>query len=109
MCSSPPPRPAGRSLRLVPSAGDESGAYMWMSAPRPIVPTGTPFPPGFTACRAGPQRKPGARLAAVGQTSSGQDPFPTFKLTSLEAVRWFLNPDICAVGLGGILVLVATE
>jgi len=25
-----------------------SGDFLWLSAPRPIVPPGTPFPPGFT-------------------------------------------------------------
>ena len=27
---------------------DPSGDFFWLSAPRPIVPPGTPFPPGFT-------------------------------------------------------------
>jgi hypothetical protein len=27
---------------------DPSGNFFWLSAPRPIVPPGTPFPPGFT-------------------------------------------------------------
>ena len=27
---------------------DSSGNFFWLSAPRPIVPPGTPFPPGFT-------------------------------------------------------------
>ena len=30
-----------------------SGDFLWLSAPRPIVPPGTPFPPGFTDLRAG--------------------------------------------------------
>jgi hypothetical protein len=27
---------------------DPTGNFYWLSAPRPIVPPGTPFPPGFT-------------------------------------------------------------
>jgi hypothetical protein len=27
---------------------DPSGEFLWLSAPKPIVPPGTPFPPGFT-------------------------------------------------------------
>jgi hypothetical protein len=27
---------------------DPDGNFFWLSAPRPIVPPGTPFPPGFT-------------------------------------------------------------
>jgi PEP-CTERM motif len=27
---------------------DASGNFLWLSAPRPIVPPGTSFPPGFT-------------------------------------------------------------
>jgi len=29
---------------LIPSSGD----FFWLSAPKPIVPSGTPFPAGFT-------------------------------------------------------------
>ena len=33
---------------FVPQVELSSGDFFWLSAPRPIVPPGTPFPPGFT-------------------------------------------------------------
>jgi len=33
---------------FVPQVELASGDFFWLSAPRPIVPPGTPFPPGFT-------------------------------------------------------------
>jgi hypothetical protein len=33
---------------FVPQVQLSSGDFFWLSAPRPIVPPGTPFPPGFT-------------------------------------------------------------
>ena len=33
---------------FVPQVQLDSGDFLWLSAPRPIVPPGTPFPPGFT-------------------------------------------------------------
>jgi hypothetical protein len=33
---------------FVPQVALSTGDFLWLSAPRPIVPPGTPFPPGFT-------------------------------------------------------------
>jgi hypothetical protein len=33
---------------FVPQVELDSGDFLWLSAPKPIVPPGTPFPPGFT-------------------------------------------------------------
>jgi hypothetical protein len=33
---------------FVPQVELNTGDFLWLSAPRPIVPPGTPFPPGFT-------------------------------------------------------------
>jgi hypothetical protein len=33
---------------FVPQVELSNGDFLWLSAPRPIVPPGTPFPPGFT-------------------------------------------------------------
>ena len=41
-----------------------SGEFLWLSAPRPIVPPGTPFPPGFTDLQLDTRSIFGARLAA---------------------------------------------
>jgi hypothetical protein len=39
--------PAGHYF-FVPQVALDTGAFLWLSAPRPIVPPGTPFPPGFS-------------------------------------------------------------
>ena len=33
---------------FVPQVEVTGGDFLWLSAPKPIVPPGTPFPPGFT-------------------------------------------------------------
>ncbi len=64
---------------FVPQVELSNGAFLWLSAPRPIVPPGTPFPPGFTDLQSW------TRDAAldpdwlrVGQDIVGGAPFPTF-------------------------------
>ena len=64
---------------FVPQVELSDGTFMWLSAPRPIVPPGTPFPPGFTDLQSW------TRDAAldpdwlrVGQDIVGGAPFPTF-------------------------------
>jgi hypothetical protein len=37
---------------FVPQVEVSGGEFMWLSAPRPIVPPGTPFPPGSTDLQA---------------------------------------------------------
>ncbi len=37
---------------LVPQVDVVGGDFLWLSAPKPIVPPGTPFPPGFTDLQA---------------------------------------------------------
>ncbi len=64
---------------FVPQVELSKGAFLWLSAPRPIVPPGTSFPPGFTDLQSW------TRDAAldpdwlrVGQDIVGGAPFPTF-------------------------------
>ena len=64
---------------FVPQVELSNGAFLWLSAPRPIVPPGTSFPPGFTDLQSW------TRDAAldpdwlrVGQDIVGGAPFPTF-------------------------------
>jgi hypothetical protein len=45
--SSPITLPAGHYF-FVPQVQLDNGDFFWLSAPRPIIPPGTPFPPGFT-------------------------------------------------------------
>jgi hypothetical protein len=42
----------GGQYFFVPQVQLASGDFFWLSAPRPIVPPGTPFPPGFTDLQA---------------------------------------------------------
>ncbi len=64
---------------FVPQVQLDDGDFLWLSAPRPIVAPGTPFPPGFTDLQSW------TRDAAldpdwlrVGQDIVGGNPFPTF-------------------------------
>jgi PEP-CTERM motif len=64
---------------FVPQVELSDGTFLWLSAPRPIVSPGTPFPSGFTDLQSW------TRDAAldpdwlrVGQDIVGGAPFPTF-------------------------------
>ena len=64
---------------FVPQVELSDGTFLWLSAPKPIVPPGTPFPSGF------PDLQSWTRDAAldpdwlrVGQDIVGGAPFPTF-------------------------------
>jgi hypothetical protein len=58
---------------------NDSNNFLWLSAPRPIVSPGTPFPPGFTDLQSWTRD---AMLdpdwLRVGQDIVGGSPFPTF-------------------------------
>jgi PEP-CTERM motif len=67
---------------FVPQVADSAGNFFWLSAPRPIVAPGTPFPAGIT------DLQEWIRNAAlepdwlrVGQDIVGGSPFPTFNAT----------------------------
>jgi hypothetical protein len=59
-----------------------SGEFLWLSAPRPIVAPGTPFPAGFTDLQSWTRD---AMLdpdwLRIGQDIVGGNPFPTFNAT----------------------------
>jgi hypothetical protein len=60
-----------------------SGEFLWLSAPRPIVPPGTPFPMGFTDLQSWTRDAISPNNLApdwlrVGQDIVGGTPFPTF-------------------------------
>jgi hypothetical protein len=59
-----------------------NGDFFWLSAPRPIVPPGTPFPAGFTDLQSWTRDEMLAPdWLRVGQDIVGGSPFPTFNAT----------------------------
>ena len=61
---------------------DPSGDFFWLSAPRPIVPPGTPFPAGFTDLQAWTRDQfLDPDWLRVGTDIVGGSPAPTFNMT----------------------------
>jgi len=59
-----------------------AGDFFWLSAPRPIVPPGTPFPAGFTDLQEWTRDQfLDPDWLRVGQDIVGGSPFPTFNAT----------------------------
>src|SRR5262249_21904957 len=84
-----------------------SGDFFWLSAPRPIVPPGTQFPPGFTDLQEWIRNE---NLAPdwlrVGQDIVGGNPFPTFNAAFSVSGTAIPEPSSLALlGVGGILAL----
>jgi len=67
---------------------EPGGDFFWLSAPRPIVPPGTPFPPGFTDLQAWTRDQfLDPDWLRVGTDIVGGSPAPTFNMTfSLSGV-----------------------
>jgi hypothetical protein len=67
---------------FVPQVQVTGGDFLWLSAPRPIVPPGTPFPAGSTDLQSW-TRDAGLQpdWLRVGQDIVGGTPFPTFNAT----------------------------
>jgi hypothetical protein len=64
---------------FVPQVQLSSGDFFWLSAPKPIVPPGTPFPPGFTDLQEWIRNEDLAPdWLRVGTDIVGGDPAPTF-------------------------------
>jgi PEP-CTERM motif len=56
-----------------------NGEFLWLSAPRPIVPPGTPFPAGFTDLQSWTRDQMlDPDWLRIGQDIVGGSPFPTF-------------------------------
>jgi hypothetical protein len=92
---------------FVPQVELTNGDFLWLSSPRPIVPPGTPFPPGSTDLQAWTRD---AMLdpdwLRVGTDIVGGSPAPTFNLAfSLEGVSAVPEPSTWAMMLLGFVGL----
>ena len=65
---------------FVPQVELSDGTFLWLSAPRPIGASGTPFPPGFTDLQTWTRDDPGIApdWLRVGTDIVGGTPAPTF-------------------------------
>ena len=86
---------------------EPNGDFFWLSAPRPIVPPGTPFPVGFTDLQAWTRDQfLDPDWLRVGTDIVGGSPAPTFNLTfSLSGVA-VPEPSSCLL-LGSALLGIA--
>jgi hypothetical protein len=93
---------------FVPQVDLDMGDFFWLSAPRPIVPPGTPFPAGFTDLQSWTRDQfLDPDWLRIGQDIVGGSPFPTFNATfSLTGV--IPEPGTLAIlgtGLFGLALL----
>jgi hypothetical protein len=80
------------------------GEFLWLSAPKPIVPPGTPFPPGFTDLQSW-TRDGGIEpdWLRVGTDIVGGNPAPTFNATF--SLSGQVVPEPASLTLAGLGVL----
>jgi hypothetical protein len=94
---------------------DPAGDFFWLSAPRPIVPPGTPLPPGSTDLQAWTRDQfLDPDWLRVGTDIVGGTPAPTFNavfsLTGDAVSGTVPEPDSLAlIGLGGLALVVAVR
>jgi len=89
---------------------DPAGDFFWLSAPRPIVAPGTPYPPGFTDLQAWTRDESlSPDWLRVGTDIVGGSPAPTFNMTFSLTGRPVPEPSsyillgsvlLCLVGIG---------
>ena len=84
-----------------------TGNFLWLSAPRPIVPPGTPFPAGFTDLQSWTRDQfLDPDWLRVGQDIVGGNPFPTFNAAfSLTGVIVPEPSTLTLLGLGSLSLL----
>ena len=64
---------------FVPQVQVSTGDFFWLSAPKPIIPPGTPFPPGFTDLQTWIRNEDlQPDWLRVGMDIVGGNPAPTF-------------------------------
>jgi hypothetical protein len=86
---------------FVPQVELSNGDFLWLSAPRPMVPPGTPFPPGFTDLQSW-TRDAGIEpdWLRVGTDITGQGPFnAAFTLNGVT-----VPAPIAGAGLPGLIL-----
>jgi hypothetical protein len=91
---------------FVPQVQLDDGDFLWLSAPRPIVAPGTPFPAGFTDLQSWTRD---AMLdpdwLRVGQDIVGGNPFPTFNAAFSLSGSVVPEPSTWAMMLLGFAAL----
>jgi hypothetical protein len=89
---------------FVPQVELSNGDFFWLSAPRPIVPPGTPFPPGFTDLQSWTRDNNDGGIEPdwlrVGTDITGQGPFnAAFVLNGVT-----VPAPIAGAGLPGLIL-----
>jgi PEP-CTERM motif len=92
---------------FVPQVQLSNGDFFWLSAPKPIVPPGTPFPPGFTDLQTWIRNEDLAPdWLRVGTDIVGGSPAPTFNAAFSLAGTTVPEPSsLILLGLGGLSLL----
>jgi hypothetical protein len=86
---------------------EPGGDFFWLSAPRPIVPPGTPFPAGFTDLQAWTRDQfLDPDWLRVGTDIVGGSPAPTFNMTFSLSGQTVPEPSSCIL-LGSALLAAA--
>jgi hypothetical protein len=94
--------PAGHYF-FVPQVQLASGDFFWLSAPRPIVPPGTPFPPGFTDLQSWTRDQfLDPDWLRIGTDITGQGPFNAAFSLAGTAVPELSTWAMMVLGFGGL-------
>ena len=92
---------------FVPQVELSNGDFFWLSAPKPIVPPGTPFPPGFTDLQTWTRNENlQPDWLRVGTDIVGGSPAPQFNAAfSLDGTTVPEPSSVILLGLGGLGLL----
>jgi hypothetical protein len=94
---------------FVPQVQLSSGDFFWLSAPKPIVPPGTPFPPGFTDLQAWIRNEDlQPNWLRVGTDIVGGNPAPTFNAAFSLSGQVVPEPSSVLLLSLGVVGLLAT-